>query len=228
MSAVASAPVTVIIAALDEEASIVAAIESARAAGAAEVIVADGGSRDGTVRLAEGAGARVIRCEPLRARQFNRGAEAATNELLIFLHADTVLPPRAAEHVATALANGTAFGGFRISFIERLARLHVAAFMINLRTSFTRCPWGDQAQFIRRSVFLAEGGFREMPLMEDYELAIRMKRRGRTKVLPMRVRTSGRRFLRKGVLRTAAMNWRIIAAYRMGADPKELARLYRS
>lgn len=223
-----TAAVSVIIAALDEEPSIVAAIESARAAGAAEIIVADGGSRDATVRLASSAGAKVIHCEPLRARQFNRGAEAATGELLIFLHADTELPPRAAEHVANALANGTAFGGFRVSFVESLVRLKMAAFMINLRTSFTRCPWGDQAQFIRRSVFLAEGGFREIPIMEDYELAIRMRRRGRTKVLPVPVRTSGRRFLRKGVLRTAATNWRIIARYRMGADPAELARLYRS
>ena len=218
---------SVIIAALDEERTIAAAVESARAAGAAEVIVADGGSKDATAKLAAEAGAKVIRCEAMRARQFNLGAEAASNELLIFLHADTQLPARAAEHVATALENGTAFGGFRISFVERFAKLKVAAFMINLRTSFTRCPWGDQAQFIRRSLFLAEGGFRDMPLMEDYEFAIRMKRRGRTKVLPLRVRTSGRRFLRKGVLRTAAVNWRIIAAYRFGADPASLARLYR-
>ena len=219
--------VSVIIAALDEERSIVAAIETARAAGASEVIVADGGSKDATVRLAEEAGAKVIRCEALRARQFNRGAEAATNETLIFLHADTVLPPRAAEEVARVLENGVAFGGFRISFLERFAKLKVAAFMINLRTSLTRCPWGDQAQFIKRSLFLSEGGYREMPLMEDYELAIRMKKRVKTRVLRSRVRTSGRRFLRKGVLRTAAVNWRIIVAYRMGTDPARLAQFYR-
>ena len=216
-----------IIAALDEERSIAAAVESARAAGAAEVIVADGGSKDATARLAEEAGARVLRCEPFRARQFNRGAEAASNEYLIFLHADTVLPANAAREVSAVLENGVAFGGFRISFIEQLTRLRVAAFMINLRTSFTRCPWGDQAQFIKRSLFLREGGFREMPLMEDYELAIRMKRQVKTKILRSRVRTSGRRFLRKGVLRTAAVNWRIIVAYRLGVDPARLARLYR-
>ena len=222
-----STPVSVIIAALNEESSIGASIASARAAGAAEVIVVDGGSTDATTRMAEEAGARVIRCEAFRAKQFNKGAEAATHEILIFLHADTELPQGAADRVARTLMNGTSFGGFRISFLERIAKLKLAAFMINLRTSFTSCPWGDQAQFIRRSVFLEEGGFREIPLMEDYELAIRMKRRGRSKVLPLTVRTSGRRFLRKGVLRTAAMNWRIIAAYRMGRDPGELARLYR-
>ncbi|HVS31251.1 MAG TPA: TIGR04283 family arsenosugar biosynthesis glycosyltransferase [Thermoanaerobaculia bacterium] len=222
-----TAPVSVIIAALNEERSIASAVESARAAGAAEVIVADGGSSDATVRLAQEAGALVIRCEPLRGRQFNLGAEAASNEYLIFLHADTVLPPNAALDVSRVLENGAAFGGFRISFLEQMARLRIAAFMINLRTAFTRCPWGDQAQFIKRSLFLQEGGFREMPLMEDYELAIRMKRRVKTKILRSRVRTSGRRFLRKGVLRTAAVNWRIIVAYRLGADPARLARLYK-
>lgn len=219
--------VAVIIPSLDEETWIGSAIDSAFAAGAAEVIVADGGSRDATAALAAARGARVIVCEPMRSRQLNRGAEAATAANLIFLHADSMLPAGAASAVEAALASGIDFGGFRLTFAEPARKLRIAAALINLRTAFTRCPWGDQAQFIRRDRFLAAGGFREIPIMEDYELAVRMKRSGRTALLPLTVTTSGRRFLRKGVWRTALVNWTIIARYRLGADPEELARLYR-
>ena len=220
-------PVSVVIPALDEAARIGAAIDSAFAAGAAEVIVADGGSSDATVAIARDRGARIIEGERMRSRQMNRGAESANGDALIFLHADTLLPPGAADAVTRSLNSGIVFGGFRLAFREDAWRLRVAAFMINARNAITRCPWGDQAQFIRRDVFLAAGGFREIAIMEDYELAIRMKRRGRTVVLPQKVQTSGRRFLEKGVLRTAAINWRIIVAWRRGADPEKLAQIYR-
>jgi rSAM/selenodomain-associated transferase 2 len=221
-------PLSVIIPALDEEQRIGGAIDSAFAAGAGEVIVCDGGSRDATTKVAAARGARVISCEPMRSRQLNRGAEEARFDFIAFLHADTALPSGAADAICSALNDGVVFGGFRIGFAEHAFRLRVAAAMINLRTFFSRCPWGDQAQFIRRDAFLGTGGFRPMPLLEDYELAARMRRRGRTRVLPLRVTTSGRRFLEKGVWRTAALNWRIIVAYRCGADVERLARLYRS
>ncbi|MGZ7041491.1 MAG: TIGR04283 family arsenosugar biosynthesis glycosyltransferase [Thermoanaerobaculia bacterium] len=223
-----SLPLSVIIPALDEEQRIGSAIDSAFAAGAGEVIVCDGGSRDATVSIAESRGARVIRSEPMRSRQLNEGAQAARFDYIAFLHADSALPKGAGDAICTALSDGVVFGGFRIDFTERALRLRVASAMINLRTFFSRCPWGDQAQFIRRETFLEDGGFRAMPLLEDYELAVRMRRRGRTRVLPLRVTTSGRRFLKKGVWRTAALNWRIILAYRFGADVAKLARLYRS
>jgi rSAM/selenodomain-associated transferase 2 len=219
--------VTVIIPTLNEEDWIAGAVTSGFAAGAAEVIVVDGGSVDRTPRKATGAGARMLLSEPMRARQLNLGADAASHETLIFLHADSRLPTGAAGVVEDALMKGADFGGFRIAFAEPSHRLRVAAAMINLRTSVTRCPWGDQAQFIRREMFLKAGGFLEMPLMEDYELAMRMKRSGRSVLLPMTVTTSGRRFLRKGVLRTAAHNWWTIICYRMGADIDALARGYR-
>jgi rSAM/selenodomain-associated transferase 2 len=218
--------VSVIIPTLNEEEWIAAAVESAFAAGANEVIVADGGSDDRTTRHATAAGARVLLADRMRAKQSNLGAHAATNDVLIFLHADTRLPTDAADAVEAALQHAD-FGGFRIRFIEPSRKLAVAAAAINLRTRISRCPWGDQAQFIRRETFLETGSFKEVPLMEDYELAIRMKRRGRTTILPMTVSTSGRRFLRKGLVRTAAHNWRTVIAYRMGADMDDLARRYR-
>ncbi len=214
---------TVVIAARDEEASVAAAVESAFACGAAEVIVADGASSDATRVVAAASGARVIECEPMRSRQFNRGAEAATNAVLIFLHADTRLPAGAAAAVEDALQNHE-FGGFRIAFAER--KLRLVAILINLRTRLTRCPWGDQAQFIRRNTFFREGGFREIPLMEDYDLAVRMRRR--STLLPLTVITSGRRFLRLGPLRTAVLNWTIVVAWRVGVSPERLARWYRA
>jgi rSAM/selenodomain-associated transferase 2 len=209
---------TVVIPALNEEQRVAAAVRSAFDAGAAEVIVVDGGSSDATVAVARDAGARVLASEPMRAKQLNLGARAAAHDTIIFLHADTLLPPGAA---AAVLASDAPFGGFRIAFTERLLRLRIAAFLINLRTRITRQPWGDQAQFVRRGAF---PGFREIPLMEDYELARTMTPRA---VLPLTVRTSGRRFLAKGVLRTAAINWRTIVQYHLGADPAELARRYR-
>ena len=220
-------PVTAIIPTLNEEERIASTIDAAFAAGVAEVIVSDGGSTDGTIEIAAAHGARVLTGETMRSRQLNRGAEAASHEELIFLHADTTLPPGAAAAVSAALANGIVFGGFRIAFAEPAPKLRLAAMMINLRTRLTRCPWGDQAQFIRRDTFLSGGRFQEIPLMEDYDLAVRMRRRGRTAVLPLRVVTSGRRFLALGVLRTAARNWRIVVAYRRGVDPWNLAALYR-
>lgn len=209
---------TVVIPTLNEERHVAAAVRSAFDAGAAEVIVVDGGSSDATAALARDAGARVLASEPMRAKQLNVGARNASHDMILFLHADTLLPCGAAQAV---LDSHAPFGGFRIAFIERSLRLRIAAFLINLRTRITKQPWGDQAQFVRRVAF---PGFREIPLMEDYELARTMKSRI---ILPLTVRTSGRRFLAKGVLRTAAINWLTIVRYRLGADPQELARRYR-
>lgn len=217
----------VIIPALNEEKTVEAAVRSARRAGASEIIVADGGSSDATAARARDAGARVLDCPPMRSRQMNLGAAETGSSVLLFLHADSELPEGAADSVLNAVDRGVRFGGFRIEFIERSPRLRVAAAMINARTSFTRCPWGDQAQFIAREEFDRIGGFREIPLMEDYVLAVQMRRETKTALLPAKVRTSGRRFLRKGLFLTALTNWTIIARFRAGADPAELARIYR-
>lgn len=218
--------VSVIIPAVDEEEWIARTVESAFAAGAAEVIVVDGGSVDRTARFAKGAGARLLLSERLRARQLNLGADAATHDTLIFLHADTLLPAGAAAAVEEAL-QAADFGGFRLSYAEPQRRLKFTAMMANLRSGWTRCPWGDQAQFVRRETFVAAGRFREIPLMEDYDFAVRMKRTGKTVILPMSVTTSGRRHLRKGVLRTAMINWQTVIRFRRGADPADLAARYR-
>ena len=211
-------PVTAVIPTFNEAERIAATIDAAFAAGVAEVIVCDGGSSDDTVSIARAHGAKIVEGESMRARQLNRGAALASHDMLVFLHADTLLPHGAAE----AIEKAQCFGGFRIEFIE--PGLERVAKRINARTRFTREPWGDQAQFTPRASFT---GYREMPIMEDYELARRMKRAGRTTLLPLAVRTSGRRFLRKGVVRTAIVNWLIILSYHLGVSPERLARWYR-
>ena len=213
--------VSVIIAARNEEASIGAAIDSARAAGAAEVILADGASTDRTVEVARKHGATILNCEAMRAAQFNAGAVVATGDAFLFLHGDTTLPRGAADAVAAALTSA-AFGGFRIRFAERALSLRIGALLINLRTRLTKCPWGDQAQFIRRDAFPR---FKPIPIMEDYDLAQRMRKR--SIIVPLYVTTSGRRFLEKGVLRTVFTNWRIVAAWHRGVDAATLAKWYR-
>jgi rSAM/selenodomain-associated transferase 2 len=218
-------PVTVIIPTLNEEDWIAGAVESAFAADAAEVIVVDGGSFDRTARFATGAGARVLLGERLRARQLNRGVQAASNPSLIFLHADTRLPRGAAQAVDDALARDTTFGAFRLRFAEDSWKLRIAETMINARSRLLHTPWGDQGQFIARASLLAGGGFREIPIMEDYDLARRMK--ASTRILPLSVTTSGRRFLRNGLWRTAILNWKIIWRFHHGADPEDLAKMYR-
>lgn len=217
--------VSVVIAARNEERHIAAAVDSAFAAGAAEVIVADGASGDRTREIARAHGAVVIEGEAFRARQFNRGAAAAAGDAVIFLHADTTLPSTACHAVSEALGGGAELGGFRIRFAEDRLRLRCVASMINLRTRLTRQPWGDQAQFARRAAFLAAGGYRDIPIMEDYELARRMKKRV---LLPLHVTTSGRRFLRRGVIRTSIINWIVIAGFHLGVSPKRLASIYSS
>ena len=215
-------PVSVVIATLNEEARVGATIDAAFAAGAAEVIVADGGSSDATIAIAREKNARVLTGEEMRARQLNRGAREAKNDAIVFLHADTLLPEGACEAIENAIRGGVIFGGFRIAFIED--GLRIVAALINARTRVTHEPWGDQAQFVSRRAF---PGYREIPIMEDYELARRMKRIGRTAMLPLAVRTSGRRFRRLGAVRTAALNWWIIACYHAGVSPERLARWYR-
>jgi rSAM/selenodomain-associated transferase 2 len=223
---VASA-VSVIVPALDEEERIGAAVDHAFAAGAVEVIVADGGSSDATRDVARSRGAHVVTGERMRARQMNAAAATATGDVLLFLHADTLLPPSACASAALALEHGARFGGFLLAFTEHSLRLRLAAAMINARTRLIREPWGDQAQFIGRDAFLQAGGYREIPIMEDYELARRMRRKGPVAILPLRVRTSGRRFLKRGLLRTTTTNWLLIAGWHLGIAPEKLARIYR-
>ena len=187
-----------------------------------EVIVADGGSDDGTPRLAAPLADRVVAAPRGRALQMNAGAAAASADALLFLHADTILPADADRAVLAALAS-RAWGRFDVSIDSRDARLAVVGFCMNWRSRLTGIATGDQAIFVRRAEF---PGFPAIALMEDVEFSKRMKRVSPPACLRARAATSARRWERRGVLRTVLHMWRLRLQYWLGADPAELARRY--
>jgi rSAM/selenodomain-associated transferase 2 len=223
-------PLSIIVPALDEERHIAAtlrALAAARSRGA-EVLVVDGGSRDRTAAVAMPLADRVLRAARGRALQLNAGAAAATGDLLLFLHADSVLPPEFDRALAAAIGDRTlAWGRFdvRIDGPEPLLRL-VAALM-NARSRWTGIATGDQALFATRTLFQRAGGFPLQPLMEDIAFCRTARRIVRPLCLRARVTTSGRRWAARGVVRTVLLMWRLRLAYFCGADPARLAARYR-
>jgi len=216
---------SIVIPALDEAAIIRRALEALlplRVRGH-EVIVVDGGSSDGTPEIARLLCDRVVAAPGGRAAQMNAGARLATGGALVFLHADTTLPLDALEEIVSSLKNHS-WGRFDVSIEGRHPFLKVIAWSMNLRSRLTGIATGDQAIFTRREAF---DGFPEIALMEDVAFSKAMKRRGRPACLRARVHTSGRRWERRGVLRTVLLMWRLRLRYFFGADPDELARLYR-
>lgn len=191
-----------------------------------EVVVSDGGSRDHTCEVARSLGARVVVGPRGRGPQLNRGAGATDAELLLFLHADTILPPGAPEAVREAVARGCAGGGFRVRFEPATPAMRLGSTLVNARTRLTRLALGDQAQFATRVAFAELGGYRDWPLLEDLDFAWRLKRWGTVAILPLAVATSARRFQRQGAARTVATNWLIWGLFLCGVPPSRLARLY--
>ncbi|MCC7115454.1 MAG: TIGR04283 family arsenosugar biosynthesis glycosyltransferase [Burkholderiales bacterium] len=221
--------VSIVVPVLDEAAGIVATLDALaplRASGH-EVIVVDGGSRDATVALARPRSDRVVTTRRGRAAQMNAGAALATGDAILFLHADTRLPPGAAGAMAGALGRGRRWGRFDVAIEGRSRWLPLVAFLMNLRSRLSGIVTGDQGIFVDRALFAAAGGYAPIPLMEDIELSRRLKRlAGRPAALRDRVRTSGRRWDADGAWSTIALMWRLRAAYSLGADPATLARRY--
>ncbi len=186
------------------------------------MIVVDGGSTDDTLRLAQPLADRVLAAPRGRAVQMNAGARAASADALLFLHADTELPPLAADAVLEALRS-RAWGRFDVCIDSRDARLGIVGFCMNWRSRLTGIATGDQAIFVRRNAFAQ---FPEIALMEDIAFSARMKRISPPACLRLKVTTSARRWERRGLLRTVLLMWRLRFLYWLGADPGELARRY--
>ena len=220
--------ISIIIPALNEEPNIAAAVDRAWQTRPAEVIVVDGGSRDSTISLAHGAGADVIECLPGRARQQNAGARRATGDVLLFLHADTWLAPEGLAQIEAALADERVLCGAFIQRIDAEERLYRWLERGNAWRALRRgLPYGDQGIFTRRSVFLEQGGFPDLQLMEDVMFMRQLRRRTRPVLLPGPLHVSARRWQRHGVIRQTACNWLLLAAARLGVHPDRLARFYK-
>jgi rSAM/selenodomain-associated transferase 2 len=203
--------------------AVVRALAPCRARGV-EVIVADGGSHDGTADLARPLADRVIVSPRGRADQMNAGAGVARGDVLLFLHADTHLPENADRLLLDGLAHsGCVWGRFDVRIDGGLA---LVALMMNLRSRVTGIATGDQAMFMTRDAFARAGGFPSIALMEDIALSARLKRVSRPLALRARVTTSGRRWRQYGMLRTVLLMWRLRLAFFLGADPQRLARDY--
>lgn len=220
--------ISIIIPTLNEARAIDQALSSIHLGKNIEVIVADGGSQDDTVTIASSAwGAKVLSVAKGRAQQMNLGAAAATGDILLFLHADTRLPLGFDMMVRAALAQpDTIAGAFCLQIDSPLSSLRLIEWGVNWRSRFLQMPYGDQAIFLRSSVF-HQLGFPDLPMMEDFELMRRLRRKGRIVILSAPVLTSPRRWLKQGVFQTTIKNQIAIIAYFSGVSPEKIAAWYR-
>jgi rSAM/selenodomain-associated transferase 2 len=216
----------IVVPTLDEEDTVRRFLPAALAA-ADEVVVSDGGSRDATVEIARALGARVVTGPPSRGGPLNRGAAAAKAGILLFLHADTTLPPGGAEAVRAAAARGAPGGAFLLRFGADHPMPRLGSWLVSQRTRWLRVPLGDQAQWATRETFERLGGFPDWPLLEDVDFMRRLRRLPGFTVIEQPVTTGARRFVELGTVRTVAINWLIWLLFLCGVSPHRLARLYR-
>lgn len=226
----AAVRLSVVIPTLGEERDLPALLgDLARLSVAHEVIVADGGSADGTALVAAAHGARVVSSERGRGRQLAEGARAAAGEVLFFVHADARLGSGALAALARVAEQGApAPAAFRLRITAPGAALRLVEFGANTRARLARLPYGDQGLIISRRDYDAVGGYRPLSLMEDVAMSLAFARRGGVCILPESIDASPRRWERDGVLRRTVRNWTLLAAYLSGADPERLARFYMS
>ncbi|MBX3301459.1 MAG: TIGR04283 family arsenosugar biosynthesis glycosyltransferase [Nitrospira sp.] len=224
--------ISVIIPTLNEERSLPQSLGCLSASDPTEIIIVDGGSTDRTLDLAQEfcartTNARLITAPRGRASQMNEGAKASQGEVLLFLHADTQLPPQTERIVESALASPSVVGGrFDVRFDNSSAWSQIISAFMNRRSRLTGIATGDQALFVRRDVFEALGGFSEIPLMEDIEFSRRLQQAGRITALRSTVVTSFRRWDTQGPLRTIFLMWTLRFLYWVGVSPHQLARVY--
>ena len=221
--------VSVIIPALNEERDIAATLRAVGQSPCHEVIVIDGGSTDATVQRAREASVNVLTSKLGRARQMNAGAVRAEGGSLLFLHADTLLPPAWADVVPRTLrAPGVVAGAFRFRIADSFAGKSFIEWTTGFRSRWLQRPYGDQGLFLPRALFEEMGGFADLPIMEDYEFSARLRRRGRIVTVGEAALTSARRWQTLGVVRTTLRNQWMLAGYHLGVNPRRLATRYRA
>jgi rSAM/selenodomain-associated transferase 2 len=224
-----SRKLSIIIPCLNEEALIgrtLSSLQDLRRLGH-EIIVVDGESRDQTCKCARGLADRIIVSGPGRARQMNSGARAAGGDILLFLHADSILPDHAVESITSGLErSGRGWGRFDVRLSGSDFLFRVIGFLMNVRSRWSGIATGDQGIFVQKKLFTDIGGFPEIELMEDIALSKALKRRSRPLCLSERIITSSRRWEQNAIVRTVLTMWFLRLAYALGADPRGLAERY--
>lgn len=223
---------SIIVPVLNEESTIntvVGRLKGLDGASSAEIIVADGGRDWRTLDAITCSGVIKVRSPLGRGRQMNEAARYAAGDILLFLHADTVLPVNALSVIENAMRDGSCAGG---AFDLAIASPHPLFRMIersaSLRSRITRVPFGDQAIFMRKRYFDSIGGYRDIPIMEDVEIMKRVKKKGDSIIiLRCKVETSSRRWDSEGIVRCTVRNWLLQALYPLGVSPHTLARFYK-
>jgi rSAM/selenodomain-associated transferase 2 len=203
-------------------------ILSLESKGNVEIITVDGSAKGETIHAISNKEVRKIVSEKGRSRQMNKGATIARGDILFFLHADTLLPSDALLAISSVMKRRDFVGGaFDLGIDSHRTVFRLIETAASLRSRITRIPYGDQGIFLRKEYFHAIGGFREIPLMEDVDLMRRIKRAGdKICILPLRVKTSPRRWEKEGIVRCTLRNWALITLYYLGFPPEKLAKHY--
>ncbi len=220
---------SVIVPVLNEEAQMERLFTMVQPSPFVELVLVDGGSQDNTVALARAGSATVLTCSPGRAQQQNVGAAIARGGTLLFLHADTQLPPDFVEQIEKTLAQPKVVAGaFQLQIDGSRPGLRLVEWGVNARSRLLQLPYGDQALFLKAETFHQAGGFPDLPIMEDFVLVRQLQKLGRVAIAPAAVMTSARRWEKLGVLQTTVINQLMLAGYVLGVPAKQLARLYRN
>ncbi len=219
--------VSVVIPTLNEADTIERTLACVRQAGKCEIIIVDGGSDDETLEIVRKSADRVLSAQRGRACQMNAGAQVATGETLLFLHADT-LPPAGFSHlIEQALTDLDVVGGrFDVDLDAPGWPFRMIGALMNIRSRLTHIATGDQGIFVRRETFESIGGYPELDIMEDLELSRRLKRAGKVACLRNRVRTSARRWQKHGITKTILIMWGLRLCHFFGIRPASLKAFY--
>jgi rSAM/selenodomain-associated transferase 2 len=192
-----------------------------------ELIVSDGGSVDNTVEQAKSY-AKLIQAPRGRGAQMNAGAKAASGDILWFLHADCSPHPKSIGAMKKALINPQIVGGaFEYNLNDPSLYFRIVEFLSNQKNHLLKLFYGDMGIFVRREIFFGMNGYAEIPFMEDMDFCKRLKKQGKTVILPYRINTSARRWHDEGLCMNAVRNWLLQIAWALGTSPKTLSRFYK-
>jgi rSAM/selenodomain-associated transferase 2 len=221
--------ISVIIPTLNEASTIEHTLRRLQHPAFTEILIVDGGSKDETLSRAARVSptARLLSAPVGRARQLNTGAAASSGDILLFLHADTLLPETAGDDIVVALQDTRIIGGrFDVRLDSDTVWLWIVSRLMNFRSRVTGIATGDQALFVRRAAFQAVGGFPDIPIMEDIAFSAQLKQKGRIAAIDSCVLTSARRWTRHGTIRTILLMWMLRLLYSVGVPPGRLKQWY--